>query len=352
MSSSQIVGNHAGTAVPVSVDANGDVRVAVTGPVSGNLYASDGTGTVPVLSAPSGELLVQALGTTLGGILTPLLVDSQGRVVTTGGGGGGGPGPPGPPGYSTAILTYRANTTPGTADPGSGLVQWNATNQLLATQFQISHIDQANIDVEVLFASLFVGSTVRIQDRSNSANYQLWTITGAPVIVTGGYVRVPATISSATWSAPSNHPLALFVNLGAQGAVSLYSEVPLFHSDFATTSTVPVRLACRTVDVAKFPPVANGLNLVVRLNATLASSAGTCTLALTDITIPTPAPIVNGTLVGSSSTPASVVSLALPVGNAAGSLWTSPLHLYELTLAATAPNTASCAAAWLSFSYE
>jgi hypothetical protein len=350
MSSSQIIGNNAGTAVPVAVDSSGNVRVSVSGPVIANLYADDGSGTVPVAGEATGELKAQALGTTSGGVLTPLLVDSQGRVVTSG--GGGGPGPPGPPGYSTAILTYRANTTPGTGNPGSGLVQWNATNQLLATQFQISHIDQASIDVEVLFASLFVGGTVRIQDRSDSANYQLWTITGAPVIVTGGYVRVPATLSGGTWSAPSNHQLALFVNLGAQGAVALYSEIPLFHADFATTSTVPVRLACRTVDVARFPLVANGLGLVVRLNATLASSAGTCSLALTDITLLTPAPIVNGTLVGSSSSPTSVVSLALPVGNVAGSLWTSPIHLYELTLVATAPNTASCAAAWLSFSYE
>ena len=106
MSSSQILGNNGGVAVPVAVDANGDVRVSVSGPVSGNLYATDGSSTVAVAGAPTGQMLVRAIGTTSGGALVPLLVDTQGRVVTS---GGGGPGPPGPPGYSTAILPYRAN---------------------------------------------------------------------------------------------------------------------------------------------------------------------------------------------------------------------------------------------------
>lgn len=351
MSSSQILGNNGGVAVPVAVDANGDVRVAVTGPVSGNLYATDGSSTVAVAGAPTGEMLVQAIGTTSGGSLVPLLVDSMGRVVTTGG-GGGGPGPPGPPGFSTTILPYRANTTPGVGDPGTGLVQWNATNQLLASQFQINHIDQDNVDVEVLFASLYVGGTVRIQDRTDSANYQLWTITGPPVIVPGSFVRVPATLSIGTWNAPSNHPLVLFVNLGAQGAVPLYSEISLFHADYATTSVVPDRIACRTVDIAKYPLSANGLNLVVRLNATLESSAATCTLELTDITAVPPVPILNAQLVGTTAAPASYQSAPLSVGNTPGRIWISPLHLYELTLVATAPATAVCSGAWLSFSYE
>jgi hypothetical protein len=349
VSSSQILGNNGGVAVPVAVDANGDVRVAVSGPVSGNLYATDGSSTVAVAGAPTGQMLVQAIGTTSGGALVPLLVDTQGRVVTS---GGGGPGPPGPPGYSTAILPYRANATPGVGDPGSGLVQWNATNQLLASQFQLSHIDQDNIDVEVLFASLYVGGTVRIQDKSNSANFQLWTITAPPVIVTGSFVRVPATLTSGTWSAPNNHQLVLFVNLGAQAAVALYSEIPLFHADFATTSIVPTRIASRTVDIAKFPAVANGLSRVVRLNATLQSSAATCTLQMTDITASPPVPIINAQLVGTTAAPASYQSATLSVGNSLGRIWTSPQHLYELTLVATAPNTAACSGAWLSVSYE
>jgi len=349
MSSSQILGNNGGVAVPVAVDANGDVRVSVSGPVSGNLYATDGSSTVAVAGAPTGQMLVRAIGTTSGGALVPLLVDTQGRVVTS---GGGGPGPPGPPGYSTAILPYRANGTPGTGDPGSGLVQWNATNQLLSTQFQINHIDQDNVDVEVLFSSLYVGGTVRIQDKASAANFQLWTITAPPVIVAGSFVRVPATLTSGTWSAPNNHQLALFVNLGAQGAVPLYSEIPLFHADFATTSVVPDRIACRTVDIAKFPAVANGLSRVVRLNATLASSAATCALELTDITAVPPVPLINAQLVGTTAAPASYQSSVLSVGNSLGRIWTSPLHLYELTLVATTPATASCSGAWLSISYE
>jgi hypothetical protein len=213
MTSSQIIGNHLGTAVPVAVDASGNVQVSVSGPVSANLYADDGSGTVPVAGRVTGEMLVQALGTTSGGVVTPLLVDSQGRVVTS----GGVTGPTGPAGQSSTFYPYRTNTTPGTGDPGTGLVSWNATNQLAATQIQINHIDQNNVDIDIFLALLSVGDTVTIQDRSNSANFQRWTVSGTPVPQTG-YVQVPVTLDAGSWSAPNNHQIIVaFLNAGPVG---------------------------------------------------------------------------------------------------------------------------------------
>lgn len=213
MSSSQIIGNNAGTAVPVAVDSSGNVRVAVSGPVSANLYADDGSGTVPVAGEATGELKAQALGTTSGGVLTPLLVDSQGRVVTS----GGVTGPTGPAGQSSTFYPYRTNTTPGTGDPGTGLVSWNATNQLAATQIQINHIDQNNVDIDIFLALLSVGDTVTIQDRSNSANYQRWSVSGTPTSQPN-YVQVPVTLDAGSWSAPNNHQIIVaFLNAGPVG---------------------------------------------------------------------------------------------------------------------------------------
>ena len=170
MSSAQIVGNNGGVAVPVAVDGSGNVRVAVSGPVSANLYATDGSSTVPVAGEPTGELAVQALGTTSGGVLTPLLVDSQGRVVTS----GGVTGPTGPAGPSSSYYPYRTNTGSFSGNPGTGLLSWNNTSQLAATQLQINHIDQDNVDIDIFLALLNVGDSVIVQDRSDSNNYQAW----------------------------------------------------------------------------------------------------------------------------------------------------------------------------------
>jgi hypothetical protein len=213
MSSSQIIGNNAGTAVPVAVDSSGNVRVSVSGPVSADLYADDGSGSVPVAGEATGELKAQALGTTSGGVLTPLLVDSQGRVVTS----GGVTGPTGPAGQSSTFYPYRTNTTPGTGDPGTGLVSWDNTSQLLSTQIQINHIDQNNVDIDIFLALLSVGDTVTIQDRSNSANFQRWTVSGTPTSLPN-YVQVPVTLSAGSWSAPNNHQIIVaFLNAGPVG---------------------------------------------------------------------------------------------------------------------------------------
>jgi len=354
VSSSQIIGNNAGAAVPVAVDSAGAVRAAVSGPVSGNLYADDAGTPVAVSGTSAGAMFVQALGTTSGGIVTPLLVDSQGRVVTSG--GSGPAGPPGPPGFSTAVLPYRSNTTPGTGNPGSARVQWNNSNQLLSTQIQIASLDDANVDVEVLLASLPVGGSIRLQDRSLSSDFQLWTVTASPVVVAGSYVRVPVSLASGTWTSPSNHQIVLFLNLGATGAVPLYSEIPLFHADVATTSATPVRLSSRAAYLDQFPATANGLNRVVRLRATLQSSspATTASLQLADITLSPPVNVTNAALSVASASPSALQSSAIPVGNTSGELWITPAHLYELTLAqiGTSPGTAVCSGAWLSISYE
>ena len=168
MRSSQIVGNNGGVPVPVAVDGTGAVRVAVSGSVSADLYADGGTGPVPVLAAPTGELAVQALGTTSGGVLTPLQVDSQGRVVTS----GGVTGATGPAGPSSSYYPYRSETAVYTGNPGTGKVAWDNPNQLAATVVTINHLDQNNVDIDIFLSLLTVNDSLTIQDRSNSLNYQ------------------------------------------------------------------------------------------------------------------------------------------------------------------------------------
>jgi hypothetical protein len=87
-------------------------------------------------------------------------------------------GATGPAGQSTSFYPYRANDTPGTGDPGSGKVSWNNANQLIATQIQINHVGQDGVDIDVFLALLEVADTVIIQDKSDSANYQTWTVSG------------------------------------------------------------------------------------------------------------------------------------------------------------------------------
>lgn len=325
MSSSQIIGNNAGTAVPVAVDANGNVSVTVSGPVSADLYADDGSGTVPVAGEATGELKAQALGTTSGGVLTPLLVDSQGRVVTS----GGVTGPTGPAGQSSTFYPYRTNTTPGTGDPGTGLVSWDNTSQLLSTQIQINHIDQNNVDIDIFLALLSVGDTVTIQDRSNSANYQRWSVSGTPTSQPN-YVQVPVTLDAGSWSAPNNHQIIVaFLNAGPVGPTGPVGPAGATGATGATgTAAWPSTSGVLLAGDGSSVTVGSGLTLA---GATISAGGGPTTVFEVDFTALPNQVLTNGltyTIGGASWTVynGTPSTNTLQIVNGTGLTYTAPAY--------------------------
>jgi hypothetical protein len=70
---------------------------------------------------------------------------------------------------------------------------WNNATQTSATQLNIAHLDDDNIDVNIFLHLLNTGDVIIIQDRTNSANYQRWEVSSALVEQTG-YDEVPVTL--------------------------------------------------------------------------------------------------------------------------------------------------------------
>ena len=131
----------------------------------------------------------------------------------------------------------------------------------------------------------------------------------------------------------------------------LHWEIPLLSGLAASTGATLARVASREIDLSAFPSTYDSKSLQVLLHLTLEVTGGTATVVLYDITPPIPVAITNATLTTTSTTPVAVVSAALPVANASGSLWISPAHLYELDIQAGPGNTVTCSGAWLSIDY-
>jgi hypothetical protein len=124
-------------------------------------------------------------------------------------------GAQGAPGQSSSYYDYNARTTITTGDPGNGRLLWNNATQTSATQINISHLTQQNVDVDIFLALLNTGDTVVIQDKNLSDNYQIFTVS-ADVILQTGYVELPVSFVSAggtglTPGFANTHPLIFII---------------------------------------------------------------------------------------------------------------------------------------------
>jgi len=113
------------------------------------------------------------------------------------------PGPTGPTGAqgtSSNLFLYRANTSATSGYPGDGDILWDTATQISATSINVSHLTDANVDIDIFLALLSVGEQIVIQSQSASADFQIWTISGAPTNVNPGaansYWTYPITLNS------------------------------------------------------------------------------------------------------------------------------------------------------------
>ena len=82
MSSTQAIGNNAGTAVPLAVDGSGNlVAVSSGSAVTAPAHVYDGSGWVSLRANVGGEVKVVLVGTTSGGSLVPVQVATNGELV-------------------------------------------------------------------------------------------------------------------------------------------------------------------------------------------------------------------------------------------------------------------------------
>lgn len=103
----------------------------------------------------------------------------------------GDQGIPGENGSSSSILYYNADTSSQGTPPPAGRLRWNAVDQTEANFLYFSHLDIGNDDVERILEQCTPGSTVLVQDKNDSANYQNFKLTEPAINFTGSYVSFP-----------------------------------------------------------------------------------------------------------------------------------------------------------------
>mgnify|MGYP000890591019 CR=1 FL=1 len=111
--------------------------------------------------------------------------------------GAGTPGPAGPPGAngsSSNLWAYAAETTVG-GDPSDGHIRWNNATQISSTAL---HIDLTTANAEdVTFLLKILGTSEKIAIYGgDSADYQIWQVTGSTTHHVGQYVEVPVVLVS------------------------------------------------------------------------------------------------------------------------------------------------------------
>jgi hypothetical protein len=171
----------------------GDVgATGATGQI-GATGATGATGQIGATGATGATGQIGATGAT--GATGPIgATGATGQIGATGPTGEtGATGAKGDNGSSTSLLYYRAQTGSQTPPPTTGHIRWNQANQTTATLLYLNHIDDAGDDVERVLELCNTGSTVLVQDRDQSANFQNFVLTGPAVNTTESYVTFPVS---------------------------------------------------------------------------------------------------------------------------------------------------------------
>lgn len=156
-------------------------------------------------------------------------LDAEGTEGDIGPPGPVGPaGPQGASGFSAGILgLWRTDTTVG-GDPASGRLRWDNATEISALNITIDHIDQNNNDIDIFFDLMAVGDRLYIQDQNDSANYQIWTLTGTP---TGShaltYHSLPVSFVTSGGTGTTNFPnnSLVFVASTRPGAIGAQGPI-------------------------------------------------------------------------------------------------------------------------------
>jgi hypothetical protein len=90
---------------------------------------------------------------------------------------------------------YNLNTSAYVPPPNTNNMRLNNVNQTLATAMYIHHVNAMNVDVGLALKMIRPGNTLLIQDKSNSANYQYYTVSAA-ITDFATYATVPVAWSS------------------------------------------------------------------------------------------------------------------------------------------------------------
>lgn len=188
--------------------------------VDGVTITGDGTPGLPLTAIPPTGF-VESVTADGGGVVTvdntdPLnpIVEFQGVNVDgntiTGTGTAGDPLKAHSAGGAN-LWAYKAKTTITSGDPGAGYMIWDNATQISAGQINLSHLTDGGFDFDLFFPFIVTGDTLIVQDRDNSNNNQIWTVSGTPLINPNLCIEIPVTLTSSggtgTTNFANNHEL-------------------------------------------------------------------------------------------------------------------------------------------------
>lgn len=129
-------------------------------------------------------------------------------------------------GGTTNAFFYQAKTSITSGDPGSGHLIWNNATQISATQLNVSHLTDTPVeDIDIFLSAITIGNKLIVQDRNDSANYQSWTVSGAPTQIGSTYWTIPVTLlesqGTGTTGFANNHDLLFIIQSGGSGVSSV-----------------------------------------------------------------------------------------------------------------------------------
>jgi len=242
----------------------------------------------------------------------------------------GDTGAAGESGLSSSIFDYRLDRNTfvintGTAD---GHIRFNNESLIEATIMWIDHLDESNRDVERFLQTIPVGSRILIQDKSNSPNYVLYTVTSAITTVSESHVVVPIiwVQSSGTSALINNHQVLLGLQYIVQSSVAVGTTTTLSSGSSATVSNS-----------------GTSRDLVLDFGIPAGATGTAATIAVG--TVSTGAPGTSASVSNSGTSAAAVLDFVIPRGDT-GTSGAGTSSYYRWTR-----NTGSTANGWYSDSH-
>jgi hypothetical protein len=125
---------------------------------------------------------------------------------------------------------YNYNASAFVPPPTTNNLRLNNATQTAATAMYIHHTNAMNVDVANALKMLRAGNTLLLQDKTNAANYQYYTISAA-VTDFATYTTVPITWSSGGASVTAGRVMLAAFGIGAEdevvgGKITISSTAP------------------------------------------------------------------------------------------------------------------------------
>lgn len=147
--------------------------------------------------------------------------------------------------FSNNVWEYRAKTSAQSGYPANGYILWNNANQVSSTSIIVAHITYDDFDVERMLGFILQGQEILIQDKDESANYQVWLVSGTPTVTNANtstaYYTYPVTLQSSGGTGTTGLPNNSQIILGLTQAVGNHTHSNVTNSQLANMATQTIK---------------------------------------------------------------------------------------------------------------